>query len=44
VVLLIIKILKTVISTIPGFDDNLYLLKKIKERNPRVKVIVTGAD
>jgi len=35
--------LKTVISTIPNFEDNLYLLKKIKEKNPKIKVIVTGS-
>lgn len=34
--------LKTVISTIPNFEDNLYILRKIKERNPKVRVIVTG--
>lgn len=34
--------LKTVISTIPSFDDNLFLLRKVKEKNPNVKVIVTG--
>ncbi len=38
-----IKELKTVISTIPGFTDNLKILKIVKRFNPKARVIVTGA-
>ena len=34
--------LKLVISTIPYFEDNLYLLKKVKEANPKAEVVVTA--
>ena len=34
--------LKTVISTIPEYESNVYLLKKIKGINPKIKVILTG--
>lgn len=37
-----LKTLKTVISTIPSFEDNLYLLKKVKEVNSSSVVIVTA--
>ncbi|MCR4323465.1 MAG: cation:proton antiporter [Nanoarchaeota archaeon] len=33
---------KKIISTAPSFEDNLYLLKKVKQKNPHIKVIVTG--
>ena len=36
------KKLKKVISTVPTYDDNLHLLKTIKEINPDVTVIVTA--
>lgn len=38
-----IKKLKLVISTIPDYEDSLHLLKKIKEVNRDVKVIMTGS-
>jgi len=34
--------LKEVISTIPNIEDNLEILKKIKKRNPLVRVILTA--
>ena len=34
--------LKLVVSTVPNFDDNLFLLRKMKERNKKVKVILTA--
>lgn len=34
--------LKLVISTVPEFDDSLYLLKKIKKINPKTVVIMTA--
>lgn len=37
-----IKKLKTVISTIPDFESNLHVLKKVKAANPKIKVILTG--
>jgi len=37
------KKLKLVISTIPDYESSLYLLKKIKRINPRVKIILTGS-
>ena len=38
-----IKNLKTVISTIPNYRENAYILKVIKEQNPKARVIVTGS-
>lgn len=38
-----VKKLKLVISTVPEFESNLYLLKKIKQISKRTKVILTGA-
>ncbi len=38
-----IKKLKLVISTIPDYESSLYLLKKIKKMNPKIKIIVTGS-
>ncbi len=38
-----VKKLKLVISTIPDYESSSYLLKKIKNINPKVKVIVTGS-
>jgi len=35
--------LKTVISTIPNYRENAYILKVMKEKNPKARVIVTGA-
>ena len=35
--------LKIVVSTVPGYKENLYLLKMIKRLNKRIKVIVTGS-
>jgi Kef-type K+ transport system membrane component KefB len=37
------KNLKLVISTIPGFEENLHLLNMIKRKKPNTKVIVMGA-
>jgi Kef-type K+ transport system membrane component KefB len=34
--------LKLVISTVPDYEQNLFLLKKIKEISPKTKVVVTG--
>ena len=34
--------LKTVISTIPDYEISLHVLKKIKEINPKAKIILTG--
>jgi len=38
-----IKKLKLVVSTAPGFEENIHLLKEIKKVNKKTKVIVTGA-
>ncbi len=38
-----LKKLKLVICTVPGYDENLHALKKIKAINPRIKVVVTGS-
>lgn len=35
--------IKMVISTIPDYEDNLRLLKKVNKVNPKIKVIVTGS-
>ena len=35
--------LKKVISTVPNFDDSIYLLRTIKHLNPEVKVILTAS-
>jgi Kef-type K+ transport system membrane component KefB len=35
--------LKTVISTVPGYEDNLHLLNKMKRANKNIKVVLTGA-
>jgi Kef-type K+ transport system membrane component KefB len=35
--------IKMVISTVPDYEDNLRLLKKINKTNPKIKVIVTGS-
>ncbi len=32
------------ISTVPEMKDNIYLLRKVREINPRAEVIVTGSD
>ena len=37
-----IKKLKLVISTMPGYEENLKIIRKIKKYNTRTKVIVTG--
>ena len=37
-----VKKLKLVISTVPDIDDNLKLLKKVKELNPKAVVILTA--
>ncbi len=37
------KKLKTVISTVPNYDENIHILRVIKRLNPRAKVIVTGS-
>jgi len=38
-----IKRLKLVISTIPSYEENLYLVKKLKTLSPKLKVIATGS-
>jgi len=38
-----IKNLKMAVSTVPGFEENLYILNEIKKANPKVKVILTGS-
>tara|TARA_Y100000310_G_scaffold337740_1_gene425596 strand:- start:10725 stop:12467 length:1743 start_codon:yes stop_codon:yes gene_type:complete len=38
-----VKKLKMVISTVPGYEENLYLLKKIKRLNKNIKVVLTGS-
>ena len=35
--------LKLAISTVPDYDQNIHILKKIKTANPKVRVIVTAA-
>jgi voltage-gated potassium channel Kch len=35
--------LKLVISTVPEYEDNSYILKTIKKLNPQAKVILTGS-
>jgi len=35
--------LKLVISTIPGYEENLHLVKKLKKLAPKVKVVALGA-
>jgi len=37
------KKLKTVISTVPNYDENAHILRVIKRLHPHVKVIVTGS-
>jgi len=37
-----IKKLKLVVSTMPGYEENLRIIRQIKKRNMRTKVIVTG--
>lgn len=37
-----VKNLKVVISTIPGYDENMYLVKMVKKINPNVRVVVVG--
>jgi len=34
--------LKLVISTVPGYEENLHLLKRVKDVNKNIKVVVTG--
>ena len=34
--------LKLVISTVPGYEENLHLLRKLKNKNKNIKVILTG--
>jgi Trk K+ transport system NAD-binding subunit len=38
-----IKNAKTIISTVPDYDDNLYLIRKVKEVNKRAVVIVVAS-
>lgn len=38
-----IKKLRLVISTIPDYEENLYLVKKLKTLSPKLKVIATGS-
>lgn len=38
-----IKKLKLVICTLPGFEENMRILKRIKKTNPKTSVIVTGS-
>ena len=38
-----IKKMKLVISTIPGYEENLHLARKIKKISPRTKVVVNGS-
>jgi hypothetical protein len=35
--------IKTVISTVPNYDENMHILKVMKRLNPHVRVIVTGS-
>ena len=37
------KKLKTVISTVPNYDENMHILKVMKRLSPHTKVIVTGS-
>ena len=37
------KKLKTVISTVPNYEENLHLLNMIKRMNPKTEIIVTGS-
>jgi len=38
-----IKKLKLVISTIPNYEETLYLIKKLKRISPRLKIVVNGS-
>jgi len=38
-----LKKLKLVVSTIPDYEENMHLVKKIKRLAPRVKVVATGS-
>ncbi len=38
-----LKKIKLVVSTIPDYEENLHLLKKIKRLVPKVKIVVTGS-
>ncbi len=37
-----IKKIKTIISTVPSYQDTIYLIEYIRERNPKINVIVTA--
>lgn len=37
-----LKGVRTVVSTVPGFQENLNIIKHMKSKNKRIKVIVTG--
>ena len=34
--------LKLIISTVPDYDENIHLLKRVKEANPKTRVIITA--
>lgn len=38
-----VKKLKLIISTVPGFEETMYLLKKMKKIAPKAKIIVIGS-